>query len=162
MPNPLDNMTIHAGAPPTNLTSALDGAWVKLDGYETAVAILLAERGSTTSTSTLSIQQAQDASGAGAKAFTPDHWYKLDSTGLSGLKVNPPQSTGATVAILSSNNNLAYCEVRADQLDVAGGYHWFRMRATAATGSSAKWTTILYAFFYPRYQVDPTKAIPVV
>ena len=162
MPNPLNQMTVHAGAPPTNLTSAIDGAWVKLAGYDTAVAILLAERGSTTSTSTLSIEQAQDSSGAGAKAFTPDHWYKIDSTNLSGLKADAPQSTGATVAIRSSLNNLAYCEIPSDQLDVSGGFKWFRMRATAAAGSSAKWTTIVYAFFYPRYQVDPTKAIPVV
>lgn len=98
---------------PVSTSTQVNGAWVDVKDFHRIVAKLKVGAIAATGTLVFQIQQATSAAGAGAKA----------------LKAAP--SIGDT-----ADNRDIWLEVKAEELDVDGGFRFVRIEAIAATAAS--------------------------
>lgn len=100
---------------PISASSQQNGSWVSAKGHARFVMIVPVGVIAATGTLTARIQQATDASGTGAKAIT----------GKSATQLNAATYTKPIIINL-----------RAQELDVAGGFTFIRPELVAATAAS--------------------------
>ena len=135
---------------PIDITGAgADGVWVSMKHYD-RLAIVLMSGTWAGGTSAITVEQATDSSGTGAKAVafaTYDKTIDADDT---------PDDTGAVVTVTSNtytlgdNDNVHVIDVRAADLDGDSGFCFVRVRA-ATPGANADLFAALYVLYEASY-----------
>lgn len=146
---------IAAGVVPVNLaTLANDGDWVSLKLYQRLIIILFKGAGTAGEDPTLTLEQAQDVAGTGAKALAFEEIYSKQGADLFtiGEFTKITQAAAATYTHTDGAEQMAIwvVEVLASQLDVKNDFDCVRARV-ADVGVGAQLGGILYILADPRY-----------
>ena len=138
---------------PVDAASSPDGAWVSLAHYDSVTAVVQAAAGGAGQNSTVSIQQATTARGAGKKNVTQNRWWI--STPDSGTPGDDPVLTVADRVTLDGDKaQIVRAEVTADQLDVDNGYRYVCV-SIAKSGNTAKLVSAGYVLAGARFVNAP-------
>ena len=133
---------------------ANDGDWVSLGKYREAIAVLFKDAGTAGDDPTVTLEQAQDFAGAGAKALTFTEIFRRQNANIFtvGQRTKVTQAAAATYTDAVSAELEAVWEIpiRASMLDGDNGFHTFRMRV-ADVGSNAQIGAAFYILGEPRY-----------
>lgn len=152
----LQKATIEGGIIPVNLaTAANNGDWVSLENYEYCVAVLFKGIGTAGDDPVFTLRQATDASGTSAKALDFTVVYeKVGATALSGVTSWTRQTQTAantyTNAASAENEALIAVEIKADELDVDGGFKFVQIQIPDV-GTNAQIGGAFYLMLEPRY-----------
>lgn len=121
---------------PVDTTGAgQDGAWVSLAQFRRC-AVMLSTGAWAGGNAAVTLEQAQDAAGTGAKALAFDKYVEVFNA------ANTPDDVAAEVAVSSNTYNLTgankvhVIEVRSGDLDINNGFRFIRVR-TASPGANA-------------------------
>lgn len=135
-------------APITPSSSTPD--YVNLENYNKVAVVIAVDNGSTVTGSDITLLQATDASGTGAKAVAfADYWANIDTAASDTLTLTTATSNTFTTDATNAKNLLYVIEIDVDDLDTDNGFVWFR----AGTGNGANMVAcVLYFLLGPRYQ----------
>lgn len=141
--------------PPVDTTGAgQDGVWVSMKNYS-KLAVVLQTGAWAGGTSAVTLEQATDASGTGAKALAFTQYLKAYDTD------DTPDDAGAIVSVASNtytigdNANVQVIEVKAGDLDVNNDFAFVRVR-TATPGANADLIAGLYILYDGNFSGKPT------
>lgn len=141
--------------PPIDTTGAgQDGVWVSMKHFKN-LAVVLQTGAWAGGTSAVTLEQASDAAGTGAKAISFTSYLKAYDTD------DTPDDAGAVTAVTSNtytvgdNANVQVIEVRAEDLDINNGFAFVRVR-TATPGSNADLIAGLYLLYNGDFAGKPT------
>jgi hypothetical protein len=125
----IDQAKIVVGAPPAALaTTAGDGDFVSLKGYDRLTIILSVLNGTTVTGGAITLLQATDVSGTGAKALAFDKVYaNVDTAAGEALTETAVSSNTFTTGTTNSKSLLYVMEIKSSDLDVAGGFDCVRV-----------------------------------
>lgn len=133
---------------------ANNGAWVSLKNYYRCAIVLFKAVGTAGDDPTITVQQAQDVSGTGAKALNFTRVDKKQAAvSLAAVGVFTPveQAAGNTFthADLAEQAAIIVIDIEAATLDIEGGFDC--IRATIAdVGANAQLGAMLYMLHEPR------------
>ena len=156
----LEELQIAQGIVPVDLqTGANDGDWVSLETYNRILCVLHTAVGTAGDDPTITMEEAQDAAGAGAQALNFTRIYVKQATpDLFAVAqwTEVVQAAASTYTdLVSAELSKIWCvEIRASDLDVDDGYTHIRMRV-ADVGGNAQLGAILYIASEPRYPAAP-------
>lgn len=128
-------------------TAGITGAWVSLKNYPLAEIVLITAAGTAGDDPTITVQQATDVSGTGAKALTFERIYHKQGAAIEAVA----QYTLVTQTAANTYTDATSAEVetewripiRAADLDVANGFDC--IRATVAdVGTNAQLGVLFY------------------
>lgn len=131
------------GAFPVDLSAAaLSGAWVSMSGVELATLALIASAGTAGDDPVITLEQAEDSSGAGAKPLMLKRLdYRIGSgeyTEVSTISEDNPATSYDSEAIDGAESQLVLrVTVRPMDLDINTGYSHVRLKC-ADVGSNAQ------------------------
>jgi hypothetical protein len=128
---PSEQATVAAVINPQSANSAQSSGWVSMATYEAIQALVVAGALGASATVDAKLQQAQDASGTGAKDITGKAITQLTKAG-------------------SDDNKQAIINCYAQDLDVSGGFTHVRLTITPATAACLIAGVVLG--HYARYQ----------
>lgn len=142
-------------APVDMAAAANDGDWISLKNYNHVEIIVVKAAGAAGEPATLTLEQATDVSGAGAKALPFTRLYVKNGADLQavGLFTQVTQASANTYSPGAGTGNqqgLWVVEFDAQDLDVAGGFDCLRARV-ADVGVTAQIGTVLYRLSEPRF-----------
>lgn len=151
----ISRLEVDEAIAPVNTTGAgQDGDWVKFTGQRM---LIIVQAGAWAGgAAALTLQQATDNGGTGAKALAFTRRWTKTATGTPGSAA----AKLAETAVVSSTfdvdtaRQVHVIEVDADRLDVNGGFSHLRVR-TATPGANADLLSALYLQGDLRYAGDP-------
>lgn len=152
------------GVVPVDLaTAANDGDWVSLKGYSRCTIIFIKGIGTAGEDPILSLQQATDVAGTGAKdlLFTVIHKKQATDITTIGTFTKTTQTAAAshTDAASAELQAVWMVEVDADSLDASNDFDVLRARV-ADVGAGAQIGAIVYVLHGTRHpQLTPESAI---
>jgi hypothetical protein len=134
------------------------GDYVSLKNYGKVGFLFVKEAGTAGDDPTLSLLQATDVAGTGAKVLNAisEYWTKQAATSLAavGTWTRSTQTADDQIAGNATSAEQAmmvYFEVDAEQLDVSGGFDCIRVDVALAASGGAQWGTGIYIMLDPRY-----------
>lgn len=137
------------------------GDWVSLKGYERCSIILFKAAGTAGDDPTITVQQASDVSGTGAKAlnFTRLHIKQGTLTSV-GTYTETTQTAANTYTndTLAESQAIIVIDIKGEDLDVDNGFDCVRL-TVADVGSNAQLGCALYALWGARYEGTLASAI---
>jgi hypothetical protein len=160
----LERVNIVEGFPPVDLSAAAkDGDWVGLRHYRRVAVVFAGGVGTSGEDPVLTIEQAQDASGTGAKALNFTTVYvKQSATDLSDVtgwtKVVQAEGNTYTSGTGAEEALIWVVEFQASDLDVANGYRYVRGRLNDV-GVGAQPGYLFYLLADPAHQAAPENAL---
>jgi len=151
----LENATIVSGITPVDLrTGANTGDFVGLTQYGRCVIVVQKGIGSAGDDPVLTLEQATDAAGTGVKALNfTEVWSKVGpQTALAAfIKTTQPAANTFVDAVSAEAEAVFVVEVRAEQLDVAGGFTHVRLSIPdVGAGVTAQFGGALYLMLDPK------------
>lgn len=164
MPLILEQCQIVPAFGPVNLaTAANNGDYVSLKNYKHVAVVFHSMVGTAGEDPTLTITQASDVSGTGAKALninTAKAYKKQAATNLLSTGAWSSASGDVSTNTLTNGTSaeeeaLWVVEFDSDELDVDNGFDCFRA-SVADVGSSSQLGACYYILSEPRYQAQPT------
>lgn len=143
-----------AGFVPSDLAAAAQsGDWVSLKNYDHLAIVLFKAAGAVGEIPTITVQQAQDVAGTGAKALNFTRIDRKDNADLFtvGQFTKVTQAAGNTYAPAAGNTQLlAVIEIEAQDLDKANGFDCVRATLNDV-GATAQLGALLYILSGSRY-----------
>jgi hypothetical protein len=134
------------------------GDYISLKGYGKVGFLFVKEAGTAGDDPTLSLLQASDVSGTGAKVLNAisEYWIKQAATSLASTATFTRTTQTADDQIAGNATSaeqvvMIYFEVDAEQLDVDNGFDCIRVDVALAASGGAQWGTGLYFLLDPRY-----------
>lgn len=157
----VEKSQIVSGVVPVNLaTAANDGDWVSLKDYGKLTVVFFKGAGAAGEDPTLTMEQAKDVSGTGAKALDFTDIYTKQGSDLATIgqftKVTQTAANTYTEATSGEEEAIWVVEFNAEDLDVSNGFACIRARV-ASVGATSQIGTILYLLGDARY---PQEALP--
>jgi hypothetical protein len=153
---------IIAGFVPVDMSSAANnGDWVSLKNYDHCSIVLFKAIGTAGDDPTITVKQAQDVSGTGAKALTFTTLYSKQGTQTSiGTWTLVTQSAANTYSNDTSAENQAIwvIDIRCDELDTDNGFDCIQA-SVADVGTNAQLGCMLYFLYGARYGGSMPSAI---
>lgn len=148
----LSTLLIEGGGAPKDITGAgLDGDWVHVKDAR-ALLILLLTGAWAGGTSAVTLEQATDNAGAGAKALA--FTERFEKTGYGATSPWVRSAVTANTFDLAAANKVVAIEIDAAELDVNADFCYVRARA-ATPGANADLLAMAYLFGDSRYQSAP-------
>ena len=153
----LQNNTIEAGFVPVDMSAAAnDGDYVSMEQYNRCIIVAFKAAGTAGDDPTITLQQAQDKAGTGAKDL--DFTVINEKVGtLSGVsdwtRVTQAAAASYVNAASAEAQGLFVIEIDADELDGNNGFTHLRARI-ADVGTNAQLGCVLYLMTEPRYHDD--------
>ena len=133
--------------------------WIEVTNYKGIVFVVNAIAGVADNDITLSLHQSKDNVGNPSGAVKPlpaRRWYSKSGANLSAIgKPTEHVTDNGNLVIEGSENNLAYVEVDASELDVSAGYKFVNLRT--AGGAAGKTINCIALAVNPRYMNAPEK-----
>jgi len=149
-----DQFQVCAGFIPVDMsTAANSGDWLNMENYESVVFLLYKAAGTAGDDPTLTIQQATDASGTGAKALTfTDIYVKQGTLTSVGQYTRTTQAAANTYTDATSAEIAAIwgVQVRAEDLDIENAFT-FVQGSVADVGVNAQLGALLCIGINARY-----------
>lgn len=149
-------VNICAGFVPVDLaTAGASGDWVSLKNYRHVSIVLFRAAGAAGEPAVITVQQASDVTGSGAKAlnFTRIHHKSaadILTVGQYTLVTQAAANTYSAVAAAGNTQAIVQIDFNAEDLDADGGFDC--LRATIAdVGTTAQLAAMLYILTGPRY-----------
>lgn len=149
----LEKMQIVSAWVPVDLQTAQNGDYVSLKNYGRCAIVFFAAAGTASDDPTLTLTQAQDVSGTGAKAL---NFTRIDvkqgTLTAVGTFTTVTQAAGNTYTDATSAEiqKIWVVDVKAEDLDKANGFDCLRL-ACSDIGSNAQLGCALYLLHEPRY-----------
>ena len=144
---------------PLDLAAAAQaGDWVSLKNFHHLAIVLLKAAGAAGEIPTITVEQAQDVAGTGAKALNFTDVYVKNGADLQAIGefTLVTQASGNTYAPAAGNTQLlAVIEVNAEDLDVDAGFDCVRARINDV-GTTAQLGALLYLVGPARYEPPPS------
>lgn len=163
----LERLQIVEGFPAVDLqTAANNGDYVSLKNYDRVAVVFVSGIGTAGDDPTLTIQQAQDVSGTGAKALNFATIYrKQAATNLTGTgqwtKTTQTAANTYTNGTSAEESLIWVVEFKASDLDVANAFDC--IRATVADiGNNAQPGYLFYLLADPRYPDAPANMLSAI
>jgi len=159
----LEAATIASGIKPVDLASGNNaGDYVCMKDYSRLTIVFYSNDGSaTTDDVTLTVQQAQDASGTGVKSLNFTRIDHKQGTDLEAVEqfTTVTQTAAATYTNTDSGENeqIMVIDIQDTDLDINNDFDWVRLYI-AQTGA-AKIGCALYILSEPKYGVDPAVSV---
>lgn len=155
----LDQMQIAAGFVPVNLAAGANNSdWVNLKAYARILIVFFkAAAGNGTEDPTVTVQQATDVAGSGAKALTIARaWTKTDAdlSTVGRFSAGTPSANTLTVSGSAQKGAIWVIEVDAADLDCANGFNCVRANV-ADVGTIEQTGCLLYVLGAPRQNDTP-------
>jgi hypothetical protein len=155
----LEKLQIVAGIIPVDTqTGANNGDWVSLKNYGRCAIVVYKAAGIAGDDPVITVKQASDVSGTGAKALT---FTRVDAkvgaqTGV-GTFTTVTQAAGNTYTDLVSAEaqGLFVIDVQADDLDVDNGFDCVQVSVPDTGAGGAQLGSALYLLHEPRYAATP-------
>jgi hypothetical protein len=164
----LSALQICEGFLPVDMAAGANtGDYVSLKHYRRCLVVLFADPGTASEDPVLTLQQAQDASGTGAKAldFTTIH-QKEAGTNLQGTgaytRVTQAAANTYTSATGGENAQLIVVEVAAEDLDVAGAFDFIRATVADTGATAGKMGALLYILGDPVIAARPDHLVSAI
>lgn len=133
--------------PITPSTSTPD--YVSLKGYERVTAIIMVDNATTVTGSAITLKQATAVAGTGEKALSfAKAWRNIDIDAADTLAEFAVSSDTFTTDATNNKNLLYVMEVKAEDLDVNGGFDCFRVGTGNATAAVL---SVLYVLSGPKF-----------
>jgi hypothetical protein len=157
-----EELQIAAGFVPADLAAAAQsGDWVSLKNYRHVAIVFFKAAGAAAEDPIITVQQATDVAGAGAKALNFTTIYRKSAADVQTVG----QFTKVTQAAANTYNGddgdkqvIYLIEFNAEDLDAEGGFDC--VRATFAdVGVTAQLGALLYVLSGPRYTPPPSAII---
>lgn len=161
MKNLADELQIAVGFVPSDLAAAAQsGDWISMKSFRHCAVLVVKAAGSVSEPATLTLEQASDVSGSGAKAlnFTRADVKRGADLQTQGQFTRLTQTAANTLAMDGTAGNtqvMALVEVNDEDLDVEGGFDCVRAKF-ADVGTTAQLGTIIYILSGPRYTPPPS------
>jgi hypothetical protein len=150
------------GFVPSDLAAAAQsGDWVSLKNFHHVAIVIQKAAGAVGEVPTVTVEQAQDVAGTGAKALNFTDVYTKVGADLQaiGQFTRVEQALGNTYAPAAGNTQLlAVIEVNAEDLDVDGGFDCVRARFNDV-GTTAQLCALLYVLGPARYAPPPSAIV---
>lgn len=149
----VENAQIVAGFVPLDLQTQRDGDWVSLADFNHLTVIFFKGTGTDGDDPTVTLQQATDNAGTGAKALTfTDIWRKQGADVQTvGQFTRTTQAAGNTYTNADAHQQALWVlEIDADMLDVDGGFDHVRVTLND-TGTNPQLGCVLYLLSEPRF-----------
>ena len=144
------------------LTSTLgDTDYVSLKGFERVQIIIAIADGTTVTASDITLKQATSVAAGGEKplAFTRMLANVDYAAGKVMTETAVTNNTFATQAV-NSKDSIYILDVKASDLDVAGGFDCIRVDGTNHAATASRGAIVLYNLYGKRYSgTTPTEAI---
>lgn len=163
----LENLNIVEGFPAVDLqTGANNGDYVSLKNYNRVAVVFVSGVGTPGDDPTLTIQQATDAAGTGAKALNFTTIYrKQAAVNLAGTtawtKTTQAAANTYTNATAAEEALIWTVEFAAEDLDADGGFDC--LRATVAdVGTNPQPGYLCYLLSEPRYHLTPASMLSAI
>lgn len=136
--------------PPAALTStAGDGDYVSMKGFDRATIIIAVDNGSTVTGGAVTLIQAKEVAGSTTKALGFTKMYANTDVGASDTLVETAVTSNTFTTSTTDNKNLLYViEVSASDLDVDGGYDCFRVDVASMANAVGSVVAILHPARY--------------
>lgn len=155
----LDQMQIASGFVPVNLATAANNSdWVNLKSYARLLIVFFkGAAASGTEDPTVTVLQATDVAGAGAKALTINRsWTKTDAdlTTIGQFTAGTPSTNTLTVASSAQKAGIWVMEVLATDLDESNNFSCVQANV-ADVGTVAQLGCLLYVLGEPRQSDTP-------
>ena len=150
-----ESVQVCSAIAPVNLaTAANTGDWFSLANYRRLVFILHKSAGTAGEDPTITLQQATDNSGTGAKALNVTRYHKKQGAALTaiGQYTAVTMSAGNTITndTLAEEQAIYIVEIDCADLDVANSF-LFVQASIADVGSSSQIGGVLALLLDPRY-----------
>lgn len=156
----VERANIISGFVPIDLQAgANDGDWVSLKNYERLAIVFFKAAGTAGDDPTLTVQQASDVSGTGAKALNFTRIDVKQGADLFAIgtftTVTQTAANTYTEATSAEAQAIWVVDIKAEDLDVDNGFDC--VRATVAdVGSNAQLGCLLYIAYGARYSGAPS------
>lgn len=151
----VEHVHIVAAFAPVDLqSSANTGDWVSLKGYSGCAVLIHSAIGTDNDDLVATLNQATAVAGTATKTLNISrYWEKIGSTALTavGTWTAQTQAAGDGVDHLTTaeNHAMLLLDVKADDLDVAGGFDCLQL-IVADTGSNAQLGSAIYLLYGPK------------
>lgn len=119
--------------PQTQNGAAVNTLYSKMTMYKRFLYIVMVGDRAGATTPNVTLTQATDSSGTGAKTLSFDYAWGVDAIAQTADKDTLAALTVASdaVALSANDNSLLLINVRADQMDINNGFNWHKL--TVAT-----------------------------
>ena len=151
---------------PLDLQTARDGDYISLKHATGVLVVVHKGIGTDGDDQTISFDQGTDVAFGTNKtlAVIKEYWEKEGTLTAVGTWTRVAQTAAATVAPgdPSAQSQAVYVfDIKADQLDVDGGYDCLRV-STDGAGNNAQLGCMLYILYGLRYQRSPADALSAI
>lgn len=154
----LERLQIAAGFVPVNMATADNpGDWVSLKNYGRLLVLLFAGAGDAGEPPTITLEQAKNVSGTGAKALNFTTIYSKGAADIQTVAqwTKVTQAAANTYAMAAGNTQkILAIEIAAEDLDVANGFDCVRA-SVGDVGSTSQIGCVLYLASDPKYGSAP-------
>jgi len=154
----IEDLQIAANFVPVDLSAgANNGVYVSLENFNRLAVILFKTTGASGEPPTITVQQAKDALGTGAKALNFTIVWKKEGSAVNaiGQWTRVTQSAGNTFALAAGNTQaLVVIEFLSDNLDTSNGFWWINA-AVAKVGTTAQLGCLFYLLDDGRFPDKP-------
>ena len=158
----VENAQIVAGFVPLDLQTQRDADWVSLRDFNHLSVIFFKGTGTDGDDPTVTLQQATDNAGSGAKALTFTEIWRKQAVDVQtvGQFTKTTQSAASTYTNSDAHQQAIWVlEIDGDMLDVDGGFDHVRL-SVSDTGTNAQLGCVLYVLTQPRYaEATPPSAL---
>lgn len=153
----IEKMQIVSAVPPINLNGqANNGDWVSMKNFNRCTVLVFAAAGTAANDLTVTLRQASDVSGTGAKALD---FTRIDSK-EAALQTSVGQFTAVTqaaantyVSATNGESELIYAiDVQGEDFDVDNGFDCLQVQLSQP--GATKIGCALYLLQEPKYQAD--------
>lgn len=151
----IDKAKIVVGCPPAALaTTAGDGDYVSMKGYDRLTMILSVDNATTVTGGAVTLLQAQDVSATGAKELAFSTVYaNIDVGAGEALTETAVTSNTFTTTTVDNKNSLYVIEIKASDLDVDNGFDCVRIDVASMASAVG---SVIYILHPQRYSANVT------
>lgn len=158
----VENAQIMAGFVPLDLQTQRDGDWAHMRDYNHLTIVFFKGAGTSGDNCTVTLEQATDNAGSGAKALTFTEIWRKQAADIQtvGQFTKSTQSAANTFTNTNATSQAIWVlEIDADMLDVDGGFQYVRLTLNDV-GSNAQLGCVLYILSEPRLaEATPPSAL---
>lgn len=159
----VEKAQIASGFVPIDMSAAANnGDWMNMRDWNHLTVIVFKSAGTAGDDPTITLKQATDNAGTGAKALNfTEIWQKQGTLTAVGQFTKKTQSAANTYVDTDSaeNQGIYVLEIDADMLDVDGGFNHVQV-SIADVGANAQLGCALYILSEPRFaQATPPSAL---
>jgi len=131
---------------------------VDMAGYNRCLCVLLCTN-SGAGTATITLKQSSENAGTSEKALAYTEYF-VNVTGTTTSVLTRVEAATCTTGGALTGTNTYVWEVKADEMDIDGGFHFLRMDVASLSNNTA--AALFYVLYEPRYArgaEDMTEAI---